>query len=114
MLRRFGRECVGTTTHRNGSSSTDNTIVGKTSCVLCFQQVASRESGVFIGTHTPDFKRVRTDDLAILASLHSPQLAYPGIAQALGRLGRTEPEDNGQPMRLLIWFAYLLCYWHIK
>jgi len=48
------------------SSSTDNTIVGKTNCVHMFQYVASRESGHFIGTHTPDFESVRTDVLSIL------------------------------------------------
>jgi hypothetical protein len=57
---------VGTTTHRNESSSVDNTIVGKTSCALCFQWVACFRNGVFIGTHTPDFERVRTDDFARL------------------------------------------------
>lgn len=56
---------MGTTTHRIESSSTDNTIVGKTSCALCFQQVASGTSDVFIGTHTPDFECTCTDDLAI-------------------------------------------------
>src|SRR5215469_5896527 len=28
---------------------------------VCFQQVASRASDIFIGTHAPDFERVRTD-----------------------------------------------------
>lgn len=60
------RVCMGTTTHGILSSSVDNTIVGKTSCVQCFQQVASRASGVFIGTHTPGFESVRTDDLTVL------------------------------------------------
>ena len=46
--------------------------IDKTSCVLCFQQVASLTSGVFIGTHTPDLERVRTDDLAETASLEGP------------------------------------------
>jgi hypothetical protein len=56
---------VGTTTHRNESSSTDNTIVGKTPCVHMFQYVTGRASGIFIGTHTLNFERVRTDDFAI-------------------------------------------------
>lgn len=52
---------MGTTTHINESSSVDNTIVEKTSCVLCFQWFACFWNAVFIGTHTPDFERVRTD-----------------------------------------------------
>jgi hypothetical protein len=64
---------VGTTTHRIESSSTDRTHSRESNCVLCYQWVASITTANFIGTHTPDFERVRTDDLTILAhylSLH--------------------------------------------
>ena len=33
--------------------------------MLCYQWVASITTAVFIGTHTPDFESVRTDDFAI-------------------------------------------------
>jgi hypothetical protein len=65
---------MGTTTHRIESSSTDNTLSIRSLCVQCFQRVASRASGVFIGIHTPDFECVRTCNLASVrldSHLHS-------------------------------------------
>lgn len=55
---------MGTTTHRIESSSTDKTHPIGTLCALCYQLVAGITTAVFIGTHTPNFRSVRTDDLA--------------------------------------------------
>lgn len=50
------------------SSSTDRTHSSRSLCVSCYQWVASNTTAVFIGTPTPDFGSVRTDDLVILAA----------------------------------------------
>lgn len=60
--------CVGTTTHGIMSSSTYITHSIESICVHYYQWVASRTKDVFTSTHTPDFERVCTDELAVPAS----------------------------------------------